>query len=187
MNENLNIDDVEKFSFTRELFDWIESALLAIIAAFLIFVFIGRVVTVNGVSMNPTLVTNDKLVCTTITGGVKKGDVVVVTKPNSKEVTLIKRVIAVGGDTIDFDFENGKVIVNGEIKDEPFIAEQEVYYYDTGQSYPLEIPEGYVFIMGDNRNYSWDSRIPEVGIIDNRYVMAKVVLRLTPFEKFGRI
>ena len=129
--------------------------------------------------MNPTLKNGDWLTVSAITTEVKTGDIVVVTQPNSLNEPLIKRVIAKGGDTINIDFIEGVITVNGLTLYEPYIAEKTEIMGD--YVYPLEIPEGYIFVMGDNRNESLDSRFKTIGLIDERYVLGVANARIFPF------
>ena len=163
----------------RFVYDWLDSLIYAILLILLIFAFFFRVVGVNGDSMNPTLQSGDWLTVSAITSEVKTGDIVVITQPNSLNEPLIKRVIAKGGDTVNIDFIEGTVTVNGKILYEPYIAEKTEISGD--YVYPLEIPEGYLFVMGDNRNDSLDSRFRTIGLIDERYVLGVAETRIYPF------
>lgn len=169
----------DKNRFWGFIYDWLDSLIYAIILILIIFAFIFRVVGVNGDSMNPTLNSGDWLTVSAITDELETGDIVVITQPNSLNEPLIKRVIAKGGDTINIDFIEGTVTVNGVTLYEPYIAEATERSGDF--VYPLEIPEGYVFVMGDNRNNSLDSRFRTVGLIDERYVLGVAQVRLFPF------
>ena len=163
----------------RFVYDWLDSLIYAILLILLIFTFFFRVVGVNGDSMNPTLQSGDWLTVSAITDEVQTGDIVVITQPNSLNEPLIKRVIAKGGDTVNIDFIEGTVTVNGKILYEPYIAEKTEVSGD--YVYPLEIPEGYIFVMGDNRNNSLDSRFRTIGLIDERYVLGVAETRIYPF------
>lgn len=163
----------------RFVYDWLDSLIYAVLLILVIFTFFFRVVGVNGDSMNPTLQSGDWLTVSAITDEVETGDIVVITQPNSLNEPLIKRVIAKGGDTINIDFIEGTVTVNGKILHEPYIAEKTEISGD--YVYPLEIPEGYIFVMGDNRNNSLDSRFRTIGLIDERYVLGVAETRIYPF------
>jgi len=110
------------------------------------------------------------------------GDIVVATKPYSHNEPIIKRIIATGGQTVDINFEEGTVYVNGEALDEDYTNTPTNRYYD--MKFPLTVPEGYVFLLGDNRNGSYDSRAEEIGLVDERYIMGKVYFRIMPFSQF---
>ena len=156
-------------------FDLTDSLKTSIIVVFLIFCFAFRVVGVSGSSMVPTLHNGDWLAVASITRELRHGDIVVITKPWERNIPIIKRVIALPGDTLDIDFENGIVYLNGKAIDEPYIEEETHLEYNA--KLPMTIPEGYIFVMGDNRNNSLDSRSDKVGLIDEKYVLGKALFR----------
>lgn len=167
--------------FTEAFFDVFDSIKGAVIVVFLVFAFIFRVVGVDGDSMNPTLNNGDWLA---VSGGIikpERGDIVVVTQPWERNVPIIKRVIAVENDVVDIDFVNHLVYINGEVIDEPYILEPTRLQYD--MQFPLTVDEGCVFVMGDNRNDSLDSRSTQIGLVDERYILGKTLFRIYPFEK----
>ncbi len=161
--------------------DWMGSIVISFIAIFLVFSFVFRPVSVSGRSMFPTLNDKDWLLVNHINYVPKYGDIVVVTQPNALNEPVIKRVIAVGGDTVDIDFDRGVVIVNGRELDEPYTYTPTNNSFDV--SFPLTVKEGFVFVMGDNRNNSLDSRSTIIGQIDERYLLGKVVARVFPMKK----
>ena len=161
------------------VYDWLDSLIYAMILILLIFTFFFRVVGVNGSSMNPTLSNGDWLTVSATSSEINVGDIVVITQPNSLNEPLIKRVIAKGGDTISIDFIEGVVTVNGVAQYEPYIAEKTERMGDF--VYPLTVPEGCLFVMGDNRNDSLDSRFKTIGFIDERYVLGVAQVRILPF------
>ena len=173
-------------TIVRELYDWVESCVTAVVCVILIFAFIGRMVGVNGGSMLPTLEDRERLVATHLNYTPMRGDIVVVTKPNSRNEPLIKRVIAREGEQIEVDFENNAVIVNGRKIFEPYILEPMDADRYSEIAFPAVVPLGCVFIMGDNRNNSWDSRAAEVGFVDERHILGKIVFRIWPYERMGR-
>lgn len=186
MNENIEPREGSTGSMVvREIYDWTESVITALLSVIIIFTFIGQIVSVDGDSMLQTLKDGERLVCVKL-GEIKPGDIVVITKPGIKNNPLIKRVIATGGQTIDFDFDEGIVYVDGIALDENYINTP-TNYHDPSIQYPLTIPEGHVFVMGDNRNLSWDSRVQEVGSVDERYVLGHVVYRVSPYSRMGRV
>ena len=157
--------------------------LTAVLAVGIIFTFFFKVSIVSGESMENTLQNGDNLLITSITPEINQGDVVVVSQPNGYEKVLIKRVIAVGGQTVSFDSKTGKTIINGKIIDEPYTKEKADYTYGMTKTY--YVPEGKIFVMGDNRNNSADSRDVAVGMIDEDYVMGKVIYRIGDTELFN--
>lgn len=164
--------------FHESLYDALDSLKGAVIAVFLVFALMFRVVGVEGDSMNPTLNSGDWLAVSGAETEFERGDIVVVTQPWVRNVPIIKRVIAVGGDTVDIDFYTHEVFVNGELLDEPYIAEPTELRYDI--DFPLTVDEGKLFVMGDNRNDSVDSRSSAIGLIDERYVLGRALVRLLP-------
>ncbi len=172
----------EKKTLWHIIYEWLDSIVFAIILILLVFVFAFRIVGVVGSSMNPTLDSGDWLTVNAINKTVNRGDIVVVTQPNESNEPLIKRVIAVGGDILDINFDTGEVTLNGEVIDEPYILEPTKRRGDFRG--PVKIPEGYVFVMGDNRNDSLDSRSNTVGIIDERYILGVANTRIFPFGEW---
>lgn len=185
MNEEFDYASKPSSAAVRELFDWLESGITAIACVILIFTFVGRLVGVEGESMLPTLRDQDRLVATNFFYNPSAGDIVVVTKPNARNEPLIKRVIATGGQTLDIDFEQNAVYVDGERLSEPYILEPMDPDFEADLEFPLTVPEGYVFIMGDNRNNSWDSRMGPVGLVDERHILGKIIYRVMPYKDIG--
>ncbi len=177
-----NSDVKVKKGFWGVIYEWLDSFVFAIILILIVFVFAVRVVGVDGESMNPTLNHGDWLTVSAINTEFERGDIVVITQPNALNEPLIKRVIAVGGDTIDINFNTHKVMVNGEVLDEPYILSPTASRGDFFE--PVTVPEGYVFVMGDNRNNSLDSRFNSIGLIDERYILGVANARLFPFGEW---
>ena len=166
-----------------EIYDWMQSLVFALIICILVFVFLFRIVDVSGDSMNPTLTNGDKLVVWGAGYEPQRGDVVIVDSYTSYGRPLVKRVIAKGGDTISIDYATGTVEVNGKVLEEDYIAEPTYLGYDV--EFPYTVPEGTVFVMGDNRNASLDSRSSYVGCIDEQDILGKVLLCFLPISDFG--
>ncbi len=155
---------------------------MAVVAIAVVFTFFFRTVSVDGNSMNPTLNDGDRLL---ITNGVKDaeyGDIIVASQPNPLEKTLIKRVIATEGQQVNIDFEKGIVYVDGVELSESYIADPTTL--SEGLQFPVTVPEGCVFVMGDNRLHSTDSRSPLIGFIEQDYIMGKVIVRIMPSLDF---
>ena len=130
------------------IFDVVDSVKGAVIVVFLIFALFFKAVGVDGDSMFPTLENGDWVAVSGMSMSIERGDIVVVTQPWERNVPIIKRVIAVGGDTVDIDFENNEVFVNGIMLDEPYIAEPTAVSYDV--EFPITVEDGKLFVMGDN-------------------------------------
>lgn len=167
------------------LYDIVSIIATAVVAVVIAFVFFFRTVGVSGSSMYPTLSDYDRIILSAYLFEPENGDIVVTCQPNKSpaiEDTLVKRVIAKGGQTVDIDFDNGIVYVDGVALDEPYINEptrdREDFYA------PVTVPEGYVFVMGDNRNHSTDSRDNRVGLIREEYILGKALFRIMPFGQF---
>ena len=178
-------DEKESFSLKREIFSWVEAIAGAIIVVALIITFVGRPILVDGHSMETTLMNNDRIVTTPLYLSLKHNDIVVVRRKG--DLPLVKRVIALEGETVDFNYSKGEVTVNGKALTEPFLPEamrEPVYRTLT---FPATVPEGFVFVMGDNRNNSDDSRDPAIGMIDKRNIMGKALFRIWPTDKMGKI
>ena len=160
-----------------ELYDWLQCVVSAIICGIFIFVFLGRTIGVEGISMMQTLHDSDRVIMSNLFYTPKNGDVIVFQAPSdSFGSPLVKRVIAVGGDRVEIKAETGDVIVNGQILDEPYINELTISDFDLVE----DVPEGYVFVMGDNRNRSTDSRLDSVGMVDTRYILGRVLFIAIP-------
>ncbi|WP_417018935.1 signal peptidase I [Anaerotruncus massiliensis (ex Liu et al. 2021)] len=169
-----------------EVYEWVESCVIAVGVILLIFAFAARTATVSGPSMLPTLRDGDRLLL--VQAGYhdpQYGDVVVIDRSQKGEPPIIKRVIGRAGDEIDIDFETGQVRRNGQTLDEPYLNEPTLTRRDV--KFPVTVPEGSVFVMGDNRNHSADSRTREIGMIDLRRVMGKAVYRFLPAGRAGEI
>ena len=178
----------EKNTPAEELYGWAQSFLFAIMLLVLVSSFFVRISGVSGGSMLNTLKDNDR-VLVQIMGynHPEKGDIVVVTAPDFSSEPIVKRVIALEGDVVEV-YAGGHVFVNGEELYEPYVSSTD---FNGGQAltYPYTVPEGHMFVMGDNREVSADSRYYSIGPIDLDNVIGKVFCRLWPMEKgsFGGI
>lgn len=164
----------------REGYEWVRSCVTAVLIVTLLFTFIIRMMGVQGPSMIPTLQEGDRLLVlnSLLVSDYRQGDVVIVRKETFSEDPIVKRIIAVGGQTVDIDFSSGTVYVDGTALEEDYINDRT--YTDEGTAFPLTVPEGSVFLMGDNRNRSTDSRTPSIGTVDERYLIGKAVFLLYP-------
>ena len=186
----------EALSSVGNVFDWLKSFLLSLTAVIFIFTLIFRGVTVSGDSMLPTLEDREYLIISDLLYQPKTGDIVVVQSPNYKggAEPLIKRVIATGGQTLKINFQTWEVWVDGVELQEDYIAFEEGLNMNPedlkvneNNEAELVVEENCIFVMGDHRNDSLDSRSEAVGQIDQRYIMGRVLIRVTPFSKFGKV
>lgn len=164
----------ENFTILRDVI-----AMLAVVT--LVFVFFFRLVGVSGSSMYPTFVDRDWLILESnfLYKDVERGDVVVLSVDSPVlDGPIVKRVIATAGQTVDIDFESGALYVDGKLQIEPYIYEPT--YLGTESDYPLTVPEGCIFVMGDNRNNSLDSRSSQIGCVPTDCVLGKALLIVFP-------
>lgn len=186
-----DLQEQEPVSIFNEILDWVESFVFAMFIIILIFIFLLRIVTVEGESMNATLDDKDRVIITHLNYTPKRDDVVVANSSVLNK-TIIKRVIGVGGDTVKIDYNVNKVFVNGEEISNDHINGTMINkgmfdpnYLISDGVYQYKVPDGKVFVMGDNRNNSTDSRT--IGFIDNKDVLGHVIFRLYPFKKLGKV
>lgn len=170
---------------SNDVLDWLYSAVTAIVIAILLCSFVIRPITVIGSSMVPTLEERDLILVSKLFYEPKYGDVVVLRKTSFMESFIVKRIIATEGQTVDIDFTEGVVYVDGVALDEPYV--NSLTYDSEDFSEPVTVPEGCVFVMGDNRNRSTDSRSARLGCVDERLIIGRALIRIIPLNKFGRV
>ena len=203
------------FNLWKEVWEWIYTILIALVVVFIIKAFIFDIVRVDGPSMYPTLVHNDRLIVTKLGYKPSAGDIIILDSSyknreeyykeyeettgdnlnaaekvikyfslpaNLKHRYYVKRIIGMPGDTVDI--KNGKVLVNGEILDEPYY-EGITSMTDALVDYPVTVEEGHVFVMGDNRPNSKDSRSSDLGLVPIKAISGKSQFRIWPFTAFG--
>jgi len=177
----------EKSEIAKKLqmsfFDWIQCVFSALICCILIFVFFGRTIGVDGRSMEKTLKDSDRVVMRSLFYTPQNGDIIVFQSTSVerfRNTPLVKRVIAIGGQTIDINTDTSEVFVDGILLDEPYTHTLTTSRQDFEG--PITVKEGHVFVMGDNRASSTDSRNADVGEVDVRYILGKVLFILIPGE-----
>ena len=176
----------QKKGLSENAKEWIKDILIAIVVAFLVLQFIKPTIVQEHIMEN-TLVANDYLFISKqsyrLFGDPQRGDIIVfhsvLTTSDGSEKLLVKRIIAVGGDTIAIT--DGEVYVNGELQDSSYTKDG----YTNTEMDEVTVPEGYLFCMGDNRQNSRDSRDSLIGFVDEDDVLGKAVFRLFPFSRIG--
>lgn len=185
MDEN-NIyepNEQPKKGVLREVLEWIVTILVAFVIAMIIRNFVFTVAMVDGESMMPTLTHGDRLIVWRLGYQPEKSDIIVLQQDGKPP--YIKRIIATEGDVVDINYSTHTVSVNGEILNEDYILEPTVLRGDV--VFPLTVDEDHVFVLGDNRNNSSDSRISSVGQVKEEDVMGKAIIRIFPFNKLGSV
>lgn len=189
--KEINQEEQEEASpkrVTASALEWVETIAMAIVLVSVVFTFLVRIITVDGGSMKPTYYDGDRVMVSAWGGSVEQGDVVIIV--NALKEPIIKRVIAVGGQVVDFDPQLGEVTVDGA----PVYGSE--FHIENGITtvpdlpgnvleFPQTVPEGCVFVLGDNRRNSTDSRYVDVGMVDSRNILGKVFFNLYPFSKLG--
>lgn len=163
------------------LYEWVQALVCPLVVLMVLCTFLVRINDVSGSSMRETLLDGDQLVVLNgwLCGDYAPGDIVILRKAGFHGgAPIVKRVIAAEGQTVDIDFQSGTVYRDGEPLREDYIREPT--YREEGLEFPLTVPEGCVFVMGDNRNNSDDSRDPALGPVDTRQVFGRAVFLMVP-------
>ena len=171
----------------RWLYEWVQALVTVVLCAVVVFAFAARLVLVSGPSMRETLQDQDCLVVLSplLCGDYEAGDIVIIQRESFRDgEPIVKRIIATEGQTVDIDFDAGVVYVDGAALEEDYIRQPT--YLEEGLEFPYTVPEGCVFVMGDNRNDSDDSRDPDLGPVDTREIMGQAVFLLYPGMTAGR-
>ncbi len=194
MKENQATIKEEKTSIAKEMFDIFEILVIAACVVLLLYSFVSRLCVVSGGSMDQTLADRQMLVVSNINYTPDTGDILVFHQTGTLNEPVVKRVIATEGQTVDIDFDTWTVTITDTDGTVSVLDESEYMYLKEGYTimtsdweYPLEVPEGHLFVMGDNRNHSTDSRSRWVGLVDERRVIGKAIYRLSPFDKMGKL
>lgn len=181
--ESMHASGEQQKLTVQDLMIMLHDLVYILAAVALTFMFFFRLVTVDGDSMYPTLCNQDQVImlCGSWYYEPAAGDIVVARAPDFSSEPLVKRIVAVEGDTVDIDFVSGTVSVNGQVLSEEYIPEPTYRdFADAGMEFPLKVEEGCVFLLGDNRNVSYDSRFAPIGQVDERNILGKVVFLAFP-------
>ncbi len=162
------------------VFDWLGSLFMALVIVLLIMTFGFRIIDVDGKSMEPTLIDTDKVAITDLFYTPHNGDIVIISHAEEYQKPLVKRVIATAGQELRIDYDKNEVYVDGEKLDEPYIQGVTVHGDIPESELNGVVPEGKVFVMGDNRGISLDSRYRQIGFIDESYIIGKAQLDVIP-------
>ncbi|MBQ2444392.1 MAG: signal peptidase I [Clostridia bacterium] len=177
--ENDNTE--EEVSLTQSCYEWLHTLIISVTLVVLVLTFFFRLVDVDGRSMMDTLHDKDRVVVTNFCYTPDNGDIVVISQGQNLYKPIIKRVIATEGQTLNINFNTGEVSVNGVVLDEPYIKDPTKKQGDA--EIPSVIPKGMVFVMGDNRDHSTDSRFSEVGLIPVYNIIGQARIIISPLDR----
>lgn len=196
-------ENLPKSSLVDDITDILESIIFSVFIVLLVFTYLFRMSDVSGPSMEPTLRENDRVIISPLFYTPEQNDIIIVDSSSLNKL-IVKRVVALEGQSVNIDFNEGIVYVDGEPLDEQLYepgedgSEPELHAdhfvntlttADMGafESYPVTVPENCVFVLGDNRNRSKDSKHSELGFVSDKEIVGKVVFRISPFSKFGKV
>ena len=182
LEEEVTATDVTRIKLNENvvssnIYDWVNSIIVAVVAVVVLLTFCFRLIDVDGQSMEPTLINTDKVIVTNLFYTPENGDVVVISHAEHYDDPLVKRVIATEGQTLKIDFATNEVFVNGELIEENYIQGTTI---EGDTEIPEVIPEGKVFVMGDNRSNSLDSRYEKIGLVDEDSIIGKAQFVIIP-------
>jgi len=191
----MNTPNTQK-KFLSNIVDYVELIVIAVCLVIGIFSLAFRTCTVDGNSMNNTMLNQEVIIVSDMFYSPERYDIIVFhqtdnTNNLNRNKPLVKRVIGVGGDTVKIDYDTWTVTVTDKNGETTVLDEDYIYLSQRGSIFSgtreYVVPEGSLFVLGDNRNESLDSRYSEVGFVDQRRVLGKVVLRVSPMSKFGTV
>lgn len=191
-NKDTQQNDVPESKTNSLLYECFDVILKVLIAFIIITAFLFKVCTVVGTSMCNTLYQDEKLVISNLFYTPAEGDIIVFHHTGELNEPVVKRVIATGGKWVYINYDTCELYVSDDeiFDDEDIVDESSYVFFDIGKYKHLGpakiyVPEGYVFVMGDNRNNSLDSRDERIGLIDVKSILGKVIFRVSPADRFG--
>jgi len=193
IEQEVNETEEKKTNIKKEIIDWVVSIAVAVVIALVIRTFVFTMVRVDGESMDPTLAHGDTLFTQIIGYTPKQGDIVIfhpsiseTDRSPNKKIAYVKRVIALEGQIVEIT-PDGDVAVDGKVLKEDYIADKIRTYVPGGTQFPFEVPEDTIFVLGDNRNRSHDSRSADVGAVPLDNIIGKAQVRVFPFKTMGSL
>lgn len=194
LTENENNGTVDNKNFFADMFDWMCSIFSAILCFIIIFALFARVITVDGESMVPTLQDQQRLIVSDMFYTPQYDDIVILYADKLVNESsggygkpIVKRVIGLPGDIIRIDFVKGVVYRNGEQLPDDYTNTPTNLPENFPNNQDVTVEDGKIFVLGDNRNGSKDSRSSDVGQVDMRYIMGKAYLRIWPLNALGML
>ncbi len=203
MDNNTSVSNSGGFfsKLINDIADMIESVIFSIFIVLLVFTYLFRISDVSGPSMEPTLIEDDRVLISSLFYKPKQNDIIIIDSSKLDKL-IVKRTVALSGQSVNIDFESGIVYVDGkalneqlyklnadgtapELKADHFVNTLTTQNMGAFKDYPVTVPEGYVFVLGDNRNRSKDSKHLELGFVPEDEIVGKVMLRIYPFSNFG--
>ena len=188
-NNNITVPEKNSRDLAGMIYEWCDALVYALVAIIILFTVLFKVTNVVGSSMINTLHERDTLIISKLGYEPEHGDIVVIAMDNVYySEPIVKRIIAMGGETVNINFDTHEVSVT-DVNGVTRVLEEDYILSPTATSadmaFPLYVPEGYMFVMGDNRNGSTDSRDSRIGLIDERQILGHVILRVFPIQDFG--
>lgn len=189
-------NNTNKNKFLTSIVDYVEMFAVAVCIVIVVFTVAFRTCTVDGDSMNKTLLNGETVVVSDLFYTPERGDIVVFHQTDDSSISdrnkaLVKRVIGVGGDTVKIDYKTWTITITDKNGNVHQLNENYVYLSKRTGNFQgvaeYEVPEGSLFVLGDNRNESLDSRYSSIGFVDARRVLGKVILRVAPLSEFGPV